>query len=72
MIDRTYFHSVYFREPNGILFEMATDRGCLSHEVRTIVGQGLLRHPTGMDGRRRAQVAVVHDGWESLIQVKAT
>ena len=24
-IDRKYFHSVYFREPNGILFEIATD-----------------------------------------------
>jgi glyoxalase family protein len=25
VIDRTYFHSVYFREPGGILFEIATD-----------------------------------------------
>ena len=25
IIDRTYFHSVYFREPGGILFEIATD-----------------------------------------------
>jgi glyoxalase family protein len=24
IIDRTYFHSVYFREPNGVLFELAT------------------------------------------------
>ena len=24
-IDRNYFHSLYFREPNGILFEIATD-----------------------------------------------
>ncbi len=24
VIDRTYFHSVYFREPGGILFELAT------------------------------------------------
>ncbi|BCM89946.1 putative ring-cleaving dioxygenase MhqA [Abditibacteriota bacterium] len=24
-IDRYYFHSLYFREPNGILFEIATD-----------------------------------------------
>ncbi|HWC00522.1 MAG TPA: ring-cleaving dioxygenase [Bryobacteraceae bacterium] len=23
--DRTYFHSVYFREPGGVLFELATD-----------------------------------------------
>ena len=25
IIDRTYFHSVYFREPGGILFEIATN-----------------------------------------------
>jgi glyoxalase family protein len=24
-MDRTYFHSIYFREPGGILFEIATD-----------------------------------------------
>jgi glyoxalase family protein len=25
VIDRFYFHSIYFREPGGILFEIATD-----------------------------------------------
>jgi len=25
IIDRTYFHSIYFREPAGVLFEIATD-----------------------------------------------
>lgn len=25
IMDRTYFHSIYFREPGGVLFEMATD-----------------------------------------------
>lgn len=25
IIDRNYFHSVYFREPNGVIFELATD-----------------------------------------------
>jgi hypothetical protein len=25
VIDRQYFHSVYFREPGGVLFELATD-----------------------------------------------
>jgi glyoxalase family protein len=24
-IDRNYFHSLYFREPGGVLFEIATD-----------------------------------------------
>ena len=25
VIDRTYFHSVYFREPGSVLFEIATN-----------------------------------------------
>ena len=25
IIDRTYFHSIYYREPSGVLFEIATD-----------------------------------------------
>jgi glyoxalase family protein len=25
VIDRKYFHSVYFREPSGVLFELATE-----------------------------------------------
>ena len=25
VIDRRYFHSIYFREPGGVLFEIATD-----------------------------------------------
>lgn len=26
VIDRNYFHSIYFREPSGVLFEIATDQ----------------------------------------------
>jgi glyoxalase family protein len=25
VLDRTYFRSIYFREPGGVLFELATD-----------------------------------------------
>ena len=25
VMDRKYFHSIYFREPSGVLFEIATD-----------------------------------------------
>jgi hypothetical protein len=33
VIDRFYFHSVYFREPGRILFEIATNRpGCTTDE----------------------------------------
>jgi glyoxalase family protein len=42
VIDRQYFHSVYFREPNGILFEIATDEpGFLIDESADELGETL-------------------------------
>jgi glyoxalase family protein len=42
VIDRKYFHSVYFREPNGILFEIATDPpGFMIDEKKEEMGQKL-------------------------------
>jgi glyoxalase family protein len=42
IIDRKYFHSVYFREPNGILFELATDiPGFLVDEKKELLGKKL-------------------------------
>jgi glyoxalase family protein len=35
VIDRTYFHSVYFREPGGILFEIATNPPGFTMDERT-------------------------------------
>jgi glyoxalase family protein len=32
VIDRTYFHSIYFREPGGVLFEIATDPPGFAHD----------------------------------------
>jgi glyoxalase family protein len=41
--DRTYFHSIYFREPGGVLFEMATDDpGFLIDEPIESLGEALL------------------------------
>ncbi len=41
-IDRFYFHSVYFREPGGILFELATDGpGFASDESLESLGEHL-------------------------------
>ncbi|GAB5518523.1 MAG: ring-cleaving dioxygenase [Rhodothermales bacterium] len=41
-IDRQYFRSIYFREPNGVLFEIATDApGMLIDETREGLGHGL-------------------------------
>lgn len=46
VMDRQYFHSVYFREPNGILFEIATDPpGFLLDEAEADLGRGLKLAP---------------------------
>ena len=40
--DRTYFHSIYFREPGGVLFEIATDApGFLIDERVEVLGEAL-------------------------------
>lgn len=40
--DRTYFHSIYFREPGGVLFEVATDApGFLIDEPIETLGERL-------------------------------
>jgi glyoxalase family protein len=46
VIDRQYFHSVYFREPGGVLFEIATDApGFLIDESRAELGTHLKLPP---------------------------
>ena len=46
VIDRQYFHSIYFREPNGILFEIATDEpGFLIDESADELGETLKLPP---------------------------
>ena len=43
VIDRLYFHSVYFREPGGVLFEIATDPpGFLIDQKPEELGQKLV------------------------------
>ncbi len=42
VIDRQYFHSIYFREPGGVLFEIATDPpGFLTDEPAAELGMSL-------------------------------
>jgi glyoxalase family protein len=46
IIDRQYFHSVYFREPGGILFEIATDGpGFATDEPENQLGENLRLPP---------------------------
>jgi glyoxalase family protein len=45
-LDRTYFHSIYFREPGGVLFELATDTpGFAFDEPVETLGEGLKLPP---------------------------
>lgn len=42
VMDRSYFHSIYFREQGGVLFEIATDSpGFLIDEPKDTLGEGL-------------------------------
>ena len=54
-MDRQYFHSVYFREPGGVLLEIATDTpGFTVDEPSDALGSGL-RLPPWLE-RSRAQI----------------
>ena len=57
--DRNYFRSVYFREPGGVLFEIATDQpGFAVDEAPEALGQSL-RMPPGLEARRAEIEAVL-------------
>jgi glyoxalase family protein len=52
-VDRFYFRSLYFREPNGILFEIATDGpGFATDEPLETLGEALSLPPF-LEGQRR-------------------
>jgi glyoxalase family protein len=58
-IDRNYFRSVYFREPGGILFEIATDEpGFAIDEAPAELGRSL-RLPPALEARRAEIEAVL-------------
>ena len=54
VMDRQYFHSIYFREPGGVLFEIATDPpGFTFDESAGELGTGL-KLPPWLEHRRTA------------------
>jgi glyoxalase family protein len=56
VIDRTYFNSIYFREPGGVLFEIATDPpGFAADEEPGALGTRLML-PSWMEEQRQAIV----------------
>jgi len=63
VLDRTYFHSIYFREPGGVLFELATDPpGFTLDEPLESLGEQL-RIPAWLESQRpsiEARLAPIH------------
>jgi glyoxalase family protein len=58
-VDRFYFHSLYFREPGGILFEMATDGpGFASDEDTDHLGEHLALPPFLENQRTRIEAGL--------------
>jgi catechol 2,3-dioxygenase-like lactoylglutathione lyase family enzyme len=54
VLDRQYFRSVYFREPGGVLFELATDPpGFAADEPAEVLGESL-KLPAWLEPRREA------------------
>ncbi|MGA8938951.1 MAG: VOC family protein [Acidobacteriaceae bacterium] len=54
VLDREYFHSIYFREPGGVLFELATDNpGFAIDEPLETLGERLCL-PPWFESRRRS------------------
>jgi glyoxalase family protein len=50
--DRQYFHSIYFTEPGGVLFEIATDNpGFATDESPAHLGEAL-KLPPWLEPRR--------------------
>lgn len=59
IMERTYFRSIYFREPNGVLFELATDDpGFATDESIDELGTSL-RLPSWMESSRERIEAVL-------------
>ena len=46
VMDRNYFHSIYYREPGGVLFEIATDNpGFTADQTAEELGTKLMLPP---------------------------
>ncbi len=57
--DRNYFRSVYFREPGGVLFEIATDEpGFAIDEPADSLGSRLMLPPQYEASRARIEAAL--------------
>jgi len=59
VIDRTYFHSIYFREPGGVLFEIATDPPGFTLDEKVEELGMHLRLPSWMESARSQIVEIL-------------
>lgn len=59
VMDRCYFHSIYFREPGGVLFEIATDNpGFTADQSADVLGTKLMLPPWMERYRKQIEQAV--------------
>jgi glyoxalase family protein len=59
VVDRQYFRSIYFREPGGVLFEIATDQpGFLIDEPEGTLGEALRLPPQYEEARARIEAVL--------------
>lgn len=59
VMDRTYFRSIYFREPGGVLFEIATDGPGFTHDESVAeLGSGLHLPPWMESARPRIEAVL--------------
>ena len=52
ILDRQYFHSIYFREPGGVLLEIATDGPGFTRDEPLLELGRRLRLPPWLEPRR--------------------
>ncbi len=69
--DRLYFHSIYFREPGGVLFEIATDGpGFLIDEPEETLGSKLCLPPWLEPTRESIEARLNHDHRNQLLELR--
>ncbi|MBZ5674086.1 MAG: ring-cleaving dioxygenase [Acidobacteriia bacterium] len=70
--DRLYFHSIYFREPGGVLFEIATDGpGFLIDEPEEALGSSLCLPPWLEPARESIEARLHHDHRIQLLELRS-
>jgi glyoxalase family protein len=61
VVDRQYFRSIYFREPGGVLFEIATDPPGMDWDEPVNAFGSRLRLPTWLESQRASVEAALPD-----------